>query len=90
MSEKPKCEAQVSPNTRWPRFTQCSRIATIREDGKVWCKQHAPSAKKARDEARYKKMRDEWGETEARSKAAALRDRKAAEGDNILADSHYL
>ena len=33
----------------------CRRKATVSEDGKRWCKQHAPSNVKARDIARQKK-----------------------------------
>lgn len=33
----------------------CTRRGSVEEDGKWWCKQHAPSAQKARDDERNRK-----------------------------------
>jgi hypothetical protein len=41
----------------WPRWHPCTRKSVVSEDGKKWCKQHAPSSVKARQkasEARFK------------------------------------
>jgi len=40
-----KCQAVVSEG--WPPG-QCSRKGVVEEDGKLWCRQHTPSAVKKR------------------------------------------
>ena len=37
----------------------CTRNGSVQEDGKWWCKQHAPSAEKARDDERNRKYETE-------------------------------
>ena len=42
-------------------FHRCSRRGSVKEGGKLWCKQHAPSSVRARDEEsarRYNKQLD--------------------------------
>jgi len=40
-------------------LSQCTRKASVTEEGKGWCKQHAPSSVKARDEARSARWKSE-------------------------------
>lgn len=47
MADKKKCSGTIH---RDYQFHQCSRRGLIEEDGQLWCKQHAPSAVKARRE----------------------------------------
>jgi len=55
-----KCAGQVQGDDRWPKWYPCRNAGTIKEDGKCWCKIHAPSIVKARQNARDKKWRDKW------------------------------
>ena len=41
----------VSDGTGW-HFGRCKRRGTVKENDKLWCKQHSPSATKARRQAR--------------------------------------
>ena len=53
MSEqKPRCADRIFSGGR---SHQCSRAGVVEENGKLWCKQHAPSSEKARRDARDKK-----------------------------------
>ena len=52
-----RCSASVVNDVGW-RSHQCVRKATVREDGHGWCKQHAPSAEKARTEAADRAYRE--------------------------------
>jgi len=40
----------VADDTGW-HFNRCKRRGVVEEDGKLWCKQHSPSAKRTRLEA---------------------------------------
>lgn len=44
----------------WDQFHshQCCRRGSIEEDGKRWCRQHLPSAVKARNEAQQRKWKE--------------------------------
>jgi len=55
-----RCSGKVSSGSGWGSH-QCSRKASVEEGGKWWCKQHLPSAEKARretSEARWKAQRE--------------------------------
>jgi hypothetical protein len=45
---------------------QCSRKEKVQEYGLGWCKQHAPSAIEARNNARQAKWNKEWAADKAR------------------------
>ena len=49
-----RCTASISGN--WP----CLRAGTVKEGGKLYCKQHAPSRVKARREAAAAKREARW------------------------------
>lgn len=66
------CHARVRSDDDWIAH-QCNRKAVIDEDGARWCKQHAPSAQKARDMARRKKRDDEWAAHDRKHERARLR-----------------
>lgn len=50
LTKQERCSKEVSDNTGW-HWSQCLRRWTVQEDGKRWCKQHAPSSVKTRQEA---------------------------------------
>jgi hypothetical protein len=50
--------------------TQCSPNAVVAENGHHWCKQHAPSAVRARQEAANERFERKWAEREAEKAAA--------------------
>jgi hypothetical protein len=50
MEERHSCSARVFRGTGIARGAACERNASVFEDGKWWCKQHAPSAVKKRRE----------------------------------------
>lgn len=43
---------------RWGQFHRCSRAGTVTEGGLHYCKTHAPSLKKARQDASYEAFSD--------------------------------
>ena len=53
--DQQRCSEKVANNERWVNVFPCRRKGVVEEDGKWWCKQHSPSAKKARREARSAK-----------------------------------
>ncbi len=53
-----QCNAMVYSATEYQK-QQCLRKGVILEDGKYWCKQHAPSIKAARDAKLLAKRRAE-------------------------------
>jgi len=53
------CSEQVSDHGRWVNYYPCKRKGIVEEDGKWWCKQHSPSDKKAKREARSAKYEKE-------------------------------
>ena len=71
-TEKHDCSERIFSGARWDMAGHpCSRKGVVERDGKWWCRQHDPVAKKARDEERRAKNRAaaEW---EAGLKQAAL------------------
>ncbi len=48
---KPRCEGETYDPSGWGHHYRCSRNGKLEENGKWWCKQHAPSSVKARGEA---------------------------------------
>ena len=61
ISKKERCSEQDIPDSTGWHYYQCSRRGTIDEDGKLWCFQHTPSAKRKRrgeSDARYKADQD--------------------------------
>lgn len=75
MEAKRRCSEMVYENLSrrsWP----CERNATVEEDGKPWCGQHSPSAKRAR----AVKSQERWNaKFEPQRKAQAERERLAQE-----------
>lgn len=53
--------------------SQCSRRGIVEEDGVLWCKQHAPSVVRARDEAREDKWRQQNREFAERQRKATAK-----------------
>ena len=43
------CAKMVRREGSW-RNAPCARAGVVQEDGKLWCRQHSPSATKKRDE----------------------------------------
>ena len=43
------CAKMVWRESSW-RHAPCARAGVVQEDGKLWCRQHSPSATKKRDE----------------------------------------
>jgi hypothetical protein len=63
----------------------CSRTGVVQENGRWWCRQHAPSAKQAKRDAQDTK----WGaelraRIEAEERAEALGKRAGADVRNVL------
>ena len=74
--EKTRCEATFMDDTGW-HLTQCSRNGKYEEEGKHWCRQHSPSATKARQKAsdqRYeaisRRNSEKWAEQRERDRRA--------------------
>lgn len=63
-----RCQKQVWIGS-W--YSQCRRKGSVEEDGKLWCKQHTPSAEAARLEASNKRQEEKWKESARKSRAAA-------------------
>ena len=66
------CRASVADGGRSMRVHQCSRKGVVKEDGVLWCRQHAPSAEATRREKRDRKWQlesDARGRTYARQNA---------------------
>ena len=55
-----RCSASVREAGRWPRYHQCERKASLTEDGKPWCKTHAPSSVKARQQKATERYEQKW------------------------------
>lgn len=91
MSEN-QCSASVRvPGMGFGRFHQCRRAGVFLEEGKYWCKQHAPSTvKKRRDEltrkwdAQYAAKKHGWAVQEAAAEVveAAVRWHAAGQRNN--------
>ncbi len=68
---------------------RCTRKGTVQEDGKGWCKQHAPALAKAKREERDRKWQEKWDRQDkerAEAKAAdAEVQRRADCYDDLLA-----
>lgn len=56
---KPRCSGTVYHGP-WSHSNQCSRAGVLREDGKYWCKQHAPSLVAKKQAARSTKWDAEY------------------------------
>jgi hypothetical protein len=56
MGEQHGCSARVVQAGSFGRSSGCGRNASVFEDGKWWCKQHAPSAVKKRREESDKRI----------------------------------
>lgn len=79
MTEKDKCGAQVNTPGVWSQTYRCQRNGSLFEEGKYWCKTHAPSSVKARrnaTNARYDlesaKQHNEWHKNAEGRKAIEL------------------
>ena len=62
MKEKHQCSGQVynSGGSWGNRSRQCTRNGTVEEDGKWWCRIHAPSLEAQRREGAYQKWNADW------------------------------
>ncbi len=80
--EKHKCAERVSTGIRF-HMAPCSRRGVVNEDGKWWCKQHAPSAVEARIQASMERFEAEMLARQKDRDAAELVRRKAAAFDAI-------
>lgn len=55
-----RCKGSVTHrDDRWGHVYQCENKGAIEEDGKLWCKIHAPSSEKARKDKRHQKWKEE-------------------------------
>lgn len=81
--EKHKCAEQVSNGMRFSGYSPCSRRGVVNEDGKWWCRQHAPSAAEARHKASMARFVAESLARQKERDAAELVRRKAAAFDAI-------
>ena len=74
MLEEHNCEARV-----YDRFggSNCSRRGVVFEDDKWWCRQHSPSATKARREAAKRRSDEDIRQHEQGWKQAHERERRA-------------
>jgi hypothetical protein len=76
MAEKHPCAEDVPDGGRMVGFHRCTRSGTVQEDGQWWCRQHAPSAVKARRderEAAYRAKRNAARSADQRAAALAAR-----------------
>ncbi len=75
MNEK-RCSQQVRvKGLGWPTYQTCARSGVVLEDGKWWCKQHAPSAVKARRDKARTKDDAEWAKRRKENLAVKYHDR---------------
>lgn len=61
-----RCAASVSGVSQGIRSYQCQRRVKLTEDGYGWCRQHAPSAVRARREEERRKRDERWAARERR------------------------
>ena len=87
-TEKRKCCGSVSDHTGFHRYP-CGKGASIDEGGKWYCRTHAPSLVKAKQEARHAKWdasakarREGWAKEEAEAAELA---RRASHFEGLLA-----
>lgn len=72
MSERKRCAKRVYRGS-WGSGFPCSNTATVEEDGKWWCRQHAPSFVAARRAKRDAELRQKWAaERAAYERKAAI------------------
>ena len=69
MSDKPRCAKTLRKGGPWQFFdAQCERAGTVREGGKLWCKQHAPSNVEKRRAKCRKESDARWNEYQRKNK----------------------
>ncbi len=85
--EKHNCSKVLFPDSSYPN---CLSNATILEDNTWWCKTHAPSRVKSRQEAREKAFDVKWREInlacDREKKAQALQELKAKLFDEMVGE----
>lgn len=64
------CAAIVHDTQSW-RGRNCTRAGTVHENGKYWCKQHAPSAEKARRDKAQAEWEAQWAKKSEQRKLEA-------------------
>jgi len=74
-----RCHAMVMARPGWYKY-QCARRGVVEEDGQLWCKQHAPSAVKARADARTLKYEEKW---DAMKKQAVARKEASRDAEQM-------
>ena len=58
MTDKARlCSERIWDHGRWPSQSGCQNRGSVTEDGKSWCKTHAPSRVKARRDALHARWR---------------------------------
>jgi hypothetical protein len=72
-SETIRCSANVIEAGQWPRYHQCERKASVTEDGAPWCKTHAPSSVKARQQKAAEPYARKWEIEKGKYEAPRLR-----------------
>lgn len=83
---KPGYCAQVV-DCEWDgRRNYCERKGPHKEQGKEWCRQHAPSLVKARQEARLSQANAAWKATLDNTMARASRQKAGQEALDLLVD----
>lgn len=88
-TEKHRCAEHVHDWGRGAGFHPCVRNGVVQEDGRWWCRQHAPSAVQARKEAREAKYRQERAVAQAAAdRARALGERAGCQVENVRSWQH--
>ena len=80
-----RCEERVRDSGRWPSYHSCERRWKLEEEGKRWCKQHAPSTLKAKGEANNARYEARCVVLDAKWAKEAEDRRKVAAYDGLLA-----
>ena len=71
--EKHVCQGLISSGGGWGHsYHKCGKVASVEEDGKWYCKVHAPSLKKARRDKRDAGYKASWAAADAKSKKEML------------------
>lgn len=92
-SPPPRCMGSVTGGAPWYRTSRCTRNAKVQRDGKDYCTQHDPEARKARDAKRAAEQDAEWKRQSAqhtvdsaeRAAGRALADYQGDDIPNLLA-----
>lgn len=78
-------EPRVSDNERWSSYHRCERKGKLEEEGKLWCKQHAPSTIVKRRVANQAHYEEKWGISKRQLAEKAERNHRANCYPDLLA-----